>query len=479
MVKTSNLIKIVLVLLFFYTNLVASSSVYYSKVDALTYKIKNAPHHEAIKSYNSLKNLYLKTLISGNKQLQKKVLIALVGGGKRVGMSTYSYQKKLDLLTKTDIKRYKKSSKKVKKREIKAVSSKRNMLKSVKIKKDSIVLYFTHYLKIKNINHFVLKMYNPKKYVYDVIAKMYKNTDKYTISNHTSIKIGAFAKDKTRIVLISKKNIKPRIYIDKNRLTIKLNFQKPNTSKNRKKTYKKSPLKQTKNTRIIKITNKTVVIDAGHGGKDSGAIGSKKRYEKAAVLAVAKKIAQKLRTKGYRVYLTRDRDKFIKLKSRTHLANKKHAHIFVSIHANAVAGRYRKSKAHGIETYFLSPAKSKRAKSVALLENRNDVEAMAYQSKQTYLNFISNSNRIASNKLAIDVQRGMKQELSRNYKNIHDGGVREGPFWVLVGAQMPSILVEIGYITHPVEGKRLFNKTYQNRLANGISNGIINYFQKN
>jgi N-acetylmuramoyl-L-alanine amidase len=480
MVKINSFFRLTLLTFFFVTSLFAS----YAQIDSLSYQIKTQKRHDALKSYNTLKNIYLKTLISGNKALQKRALIALVDGGKRLGQDVSAYQKKLGVEYQQ---RTKVTRKPTPKRKPQTISSRTNRLKSIKPNKEDIELFFTHPIKNRDINHFVLKMYKPKKYVFDLNAQMFQSTQYHKLSGQTSIKVGKFEKSKTRIVITSKSTIKPRLYIDNNRIKIKLNISKRAVKKVSKSKQKpKAPAKVTppKAAKSV-ITNrndKIVVIDAGHGGKDSGAVGKKRHYEKNAVLAVAKRVADKLRSRGYRVYLTRTSDKFIKLKKRTKYANKKHAHIFVSIHANAVRGKSRQAKAHGIETYFLtnnSLKTSKRAKSVALLENKNDIEAMAYQSKETYLNFLSNSNRIASNKLAIDVQRGMKQNLSKRYSQIHDGGVREGPFWVLVGAQMPSILIEIGYITHPVEGNRLFNKNYQNHLAEGISNGIDNYFLKN
>ncbi len=106
---------------------------------------------------------------------------------------------------------------------------------------------------------------------------------------------------------------------------------------------------------------KIIVIDAGHGGKDAGAVGTRTKYEKTAVLQLSLKTGRILKKRGYRVYYTRTKDKFIKLRDRTKYANKKGADLFLSIHANAS----RKKSLHGVETYFLSPARSKRSKNVA------------------------------------------------------------------------------------------------------------------
>lgn len=115
---------------------------------------------------------------------------------------------------------------------------------------------------------------------------------------------------------------------------------------------------------------------------------------------------------------------------------------------------------------------------MAALENKSDMKEMDYFSKQTFLNVFNREKIIAANKAALDVQQGMLNALRISYK-VRDGGVREAPFWVLVGAQMPSILIEVGYITNPTEAMRMFNITYQTKIAKGIADGIDSYFMKN
>ena len=176
--------------------------------------------------------------------------------------------------------------------------------------------------------------------------------------------------------------------------------------------------------------------------------------------------------------MTRDRDRFIKLRNRTKFANEKHADIFVSIHANAVSRKHAK-QAQGIECYFLSTSRSDRAKKVAEMENSADLEDMNFYGKECLLNTINSHNIIAANKLAIDLQRGALSSLKKRYKNVKDAGVREGPFWVLVGAQMPAVLVEVGFITHPTEAKRLASRKYQHTMAVGLANGVERYFLHN
>ncbi|WQY06005.1 N-acetylmuramoyl-L-alanine amidase [Helicobacter pylori] len=236
-----------------------------------------------------------------------------------------------------------------------------------------------------------------------------------------------------------------------------------------------------KNDTLIKTKrkkHKKIVLDAGHGGKDCGAMSANLVCEKDIVLEVVKFLHKELKKRGYSVLLTRDKDIYIDLVARTELANKKSADLFISVHANSIP-KHSTSNAHGIETYFLSTARSERARKVAEQENKDDVNLMDYFSKSLLLNSLNTQRLIVSNKLAIDVQYGMLQSVRKNYPDVVDGGVREGPFWVLAGALMPSILIEIGYNSHAIESKRIQSKPYQKILAKGIADGIDSFFSKN
>ncbi|MFP6047082.1 N-acetylmuramoyl-L-alanine amidase [Helicobacter pylori] len=236
-----------------------------------------------------------------------------------------------------------------------------------------------------------------------------------------------------------------------------------------------------KNDAFIKTKrkkHKKIVLDAGHGGKDCGAMSANLVCEKDIVLEVVKFLHKELKKRGYSVLLTRDKDIYIDLVARTELANKKGADLFISVHANSIP-KHSTSNAHGIETYFLSTARSERARKVAEQENKDDVNLMDYFSKSLLLNSLNTQRLIVSNKLAIDVQYGMLQSIRKNYPDVVDGGVREGPFWVLAGALMPSILIEIGYNSHAIESKRIQSKPYQKILAKGIADGIDSFFSKN
>lgn len=220
----------------------------------------------------------------------------------------------------------------------------------------------------------------------------------------------------------------------------------------------------------------TIVVDAGHGGHDSGAIGAKRYYEKRLVLKIAKRVERQLKKRGFRVKMTRSADRFVKLRHRTHFANQKKADIFVSIHANAVANRRRFGKAYGVETYFLQLTRSAKAQRIAAKENSVVLDKNDHLSKNVILKSVLSGPKIElSHKLAIDVQKQILKHLRQKYKGVRNGGVKPAPFWVLVGAQMPSILVEVGYITNPIERRRLYNPDYQERIAKGIADGVSNY----
>jgi len=224
--------------------------------------------------------------------------------------------------------------------------------------------------------------------------------------------------------------------------------------------------------------DKTIVIDAGHGGKDAGAIGYKQRMEKHLVLDVALQLGKELRSRGYKVYFTRQKDEFINLRDRTKVANDKNADLFISIHANAAPNDAKKLSMKGLETFFLSPDRSDRSKNVAALENQSDMEEMDFYSKETFLNVFNREKIVLSNKVAIDVQSSMLNNIRKKY-SVEDGGIREAPFWVLVGATMPSILIEVGYISNPEESDNMLNPQYQKYLVDGISDGIDRYYVNN
>lgn len=281
-----------------------------------------------------------------------------------------------------------------------------------------------------------------------------------------------------RIVLSSTKEFKLFKDLDDKSLTLGFGSSVSKSTSTSSKSTSKTTSKNVLNSKFK--SDKIIVLDAGHGGKDSGALSDKKGSlkEKDVVLSTTLKLGNELKKRGYKILYTRSSDKFINLRDRTKYANDKRADLFISIHANAAPSASKAKSSEGVETFFLSPARSERSKKAAEKENQGDFEEINYFSKQSILNFLNREKIVASNKLAIDVQKNILTQTRKKYR-IVDGGVREAPFWVLVGAQMPAILIEIGYITHPSEGKRIANKSFQDTLVKGIADGVENYFYNN
>jgi len=216
----------------------------------------------------------------------------------------------------------------------------------------------------------------------------------------------------------------------------------------------------------------TVVIDAGHGGHDPGAIGPTGTKEKNITLNIAKALKKKLDKDGRKlgitkVHLTRSNDKFIPLEERTGIAKREGADLFISIHCNAARSR----QAYGIETYYLSMTNNKNSLAVAARENAtNNISRSEMES--VLKDYLLSAKIEESAQLAKDVQKSVVKKVSGKYKPIRDRGVEKAPFVVLIGADIPSILVETSFITNPREEKRLRSKDYINRIADGIYAGI-------
>ena len=453
-----------------------SNSEILNRANGLMKSSKKTNHFRA---YNDYKNLYLRSIMSEDIKLRRNSLKGIVKSGNRLHIDVSEYSQELAALNpsksrkktivkkKQKIKAYVPKQKKSKKIKIKSS----HKLKKIGFKSGKLVLEFDKKLTSKQVNYFTL--YDSKKsqyrHVFDIHASMLTKSKTLRKEGIKRIKLAQFNSNTLRLVIEDNKKIKVRFSKKTNKLEITIKSSSRHASKAKAKAVsrKQAP------SRLDR--DKTIVIDAGHGGKDPGAVGYRKYREKIVVMSIAKQVKTILKSRGYKVYMTRDSDRFVKLSKRTKYANKKNADIFVSIHANAVAKKNAK-KAHGIECYFLSKSRSARAKRVAAKENSADLSDMNFYGKQSFLNTISSHNIIASNKLAIDLQRGMLGSLKKSYKNVKDGGVREGPFWVLVGAQMPSVLVEVGFLTHPTEAKRLVSAKYQKKLAQGLANGVERYF---
>ncbi len=413
---------------------------------------------------NSFKSLYIKSLIKNDEKLTIKALRGLIKCSKLLGLSTKEYQIELDAL---QGKKSSVTSKKSKKRG--------NALKKVVLRKGYIEFYFDFPLKKELIHQSNLAYKRKRLYkeIYDIGGRLEAKRHIYRLRTIKRMKIAQYTPKKLRIVFEHSRPFGTSYKLVGKKLIVYLH----------KKPIKKS-VKITKeeifspDSFVEQNSQRVIVIDPGHGGKDSGAIGYKKKREKDIVLQIAKKVYKKLKAQGYKVYMTRRGDYFIQLHDRTKFANRVNANLFISIHANAAPKKSKYLSLKGVETFFLSPARSKRAKRIAALENKVAMEHLSYYSKNVFLNFINREKTIQSNKLAIDIHRSVLYEIRRRYK-VEDGGVRPGPFWVLVGAQMPAILLEVGYITNPTEAKRLSSPYYQELIARGIVSGVTNYFRHN
>jgi len=217
-----------------------------------------------------------------------------------------------------------------------------------------------------------------------------------------------------------------------------------------------------------------IVIDPGHGGHDFGAPGYLKGvHEKDVVLKISKKLARKMRRElNCEVILTRTKDRFISLEERTAMANTKNADLFISIHTNAIRNR----RAYGIETYFLNLATDKDAMRVAARENATTTKNIS--DLQAILSDLMQNAKInESSRLAGFVQKSLYRTLRKKYSRIKNKGVKQAPFYVLIGAQMPAILVETSFISNPRECKRLVNPAYQKRLCDAIIQGVKEYIR--
>ncbi|MBI9084349.1 MAG: N-acetylmuramoyl-L-alanine amidase [Desulfobacterales bacterium] len=218
-----------------------------------------------------------------------------------------------------------------------------------------------------------------------------------------------------------------------------------------------------------------IAVDPGHGGKDYGAPGYLKGvHEKTVVLEIAKRLVRKIKKDlGCEAFLTRTDDTYLTLEERTAIANTRNADLFVSIHTNAV----RDQRAYGVETYFLNLATDDDAIRVAARENATSRKNISdLQSILTDL--MKNAKINESSRLAGHVQTRITRGLKTKYNQIRNKGVKQAPFYVLIGAQMPAILIETSFISNARECRRLISKNYQEHLCDGIVDGIRTYIKE-
>jgi len=220
------------------------------------------------------------------------------------------------------------------------------------------------------------------------------------------------------------------------------------------------------------LTVHTVMVDAGHGGKDSGARGVAGLYEKNVTLEVARLLGKHLEQMGFTVLYTRAQDKYVPLEARTAMANARKADLFVSVHCNA----HGDPGASGMETYSLNLASTPDEVRVAARENSVDPKRIS--DMQKILDELMHASKLSESKDFAKTTHQLALSQARKSLNLRDRGVHEAPFYVLLGAKMPAILVEIGYITNPAEAAKLKDAKYLDGLAKGIADGVKAYKER-
>jgi N-acetylmuramoyl-L-alanine amidase len=227
-------------------------------------------------------------------------------------------------------------------------------------------------------------------------------------------------------------------------------------------------------TRALGLKIGRIVIDAGHGGHDTGTIGPTGLMEKDLCLDVALRLGKIIQQKlpGADIVFTRSDDTFIPLEDRTRIANEAKADLFLSIHANSSPDH----GARGIETYYLNMKGSAEAMAVAARENA--VSQQGIHDLEEVVKKIARTEKIdESRELAEDVQDSLSKRIQKTTKPVKNRGVRKAPFVVLIGADMPSILTEISFLSNPADEQLLKKPEYRQRVAEGLYQGVSDYLQ--
>jgi len=327
----------------------------------------------------------------------------------------------------------------------------------------------------KEFDYNIFAWEKPFRIIIDIKRKGQKLSDGKMIVDLTD----DVAKQKTPEVepLIPKKTTTTKTQAKK-----KTPAKKARAKEEKKGETKKVALVATPVARKSREYIKRIVIDAGHGGNDTGAIGRNGTMEKNIVLGIAKRLRDTLsKERDIEVIMTREEDVFIPLEERTGIAVQAQADLFISIHADA----HKNRKVTGVSTYFLGDTDDKDSIMTALKENYSTSDYVGgIQSKETkdllsytFVSLQKNYDAIRSVPLADAVQKEMLKNLRKKYGSIKNRGVRKGIFWVLCGTNSPAVLIESSYISNPTEEKRLRSDRYQNLLAEGIAKGIRSYLK--
>jgi N-acetylmuramoyl-L-alanine amidase len=225
--------------------------------------------------------------------------------------------------------------------------------------------------------------------------------------------------------------------------------------------------------RALGLKINRIVIDAGHGGHDSGTLGPGGLEEKEVVLDVALRLGKLLKEKlGANVVYTRSDDTFIPLETRTAIANQAQADLFISVHANSSPD----TSARGVEVYYLNFTSSADALEVAARENAVSNQSI-YQLSDLVKKIALQDKISESREFAADVDQSLYAGLEEGNEGLKDRGVKKAPFVVLIGANMPSILAEISFLTNPEDARELHQESYRERIAESLYRGVSRYVE--
>jgi N-acetylmuramoyl-L-alanine amidase len=214
-----------------------------------------------------------------------------------------------------------------------------------------------------------------------------------------------------------------------------------------------------------------IVIDPGHGGKDPGTIGKSGTMEKVIVLDICKRLKDLLdKYESLEVIMTRETDIYVPVENRTVIANQKQADLFISVHANSNPSKKRS----GIETFYLNFSRDPSVIETAALENATSTKNLS-EMRSILEKIAKNSKILESKELADNIQKNLVETLHKQYGDVKDLGYKGGPFWVLIGVDTPSILVEVSYLSNAKEETRLKDSKYRQNIAQGIYEGIKAY----
>ena len=218
---------------------------------------------------------------------------------------------------------------------------------------------------------------------------------------------------------------------------------------------------------------RTIILDPGHGGNDPGCLDASGLLEKDLALDISLRLRELLRANTkFDVIMTRETDIFVPLENRTVVANQRKADLFLSVHINAFPDKRRQ----GIETFFLNFSSDPRVNETAARENATTTKTIGEMDK-ILRKIVQNSKIIESRDLAQRIQGSLVRWLGRQYSDVKDLGTKGGPFWTLIGCEMPSVLVEVSHISNPMEAQRLKSEVYRQQIARGIYEGLLAYVQ--